>query len=327
MMNKPTRPNIRARPVWLAGAALMAGSVLTVVGCGGDDQGRGVATGGSAGAETHAVVPATPYGLYWAGRSFERLPLTSVGHDDGVTTFIYGTCEVRGDEGGCMPALEIQVESLCTRNALMLDVRPRGRYTTRGITVLEYGEGDLAVATGDSNVLVAGQPDRARRAVAALRPVRGGQALAALPQPRYPLYYVAQLRSVSHIYARTRNLRAVRAQHINHGPGLYPMGVSGIVCVMAETQRGYGATKDQLLTRLRRIEGQIRGLQGMVDEDRYCIDILTQISAAQAALDKVALGLLDEHAHHCVIGADTAQERDAKTDELMAAVGRLMRRG
>ncbi len=90
--------------------------------------------------------------------------------------------------------------------------------------------------------------------------------------------------------------------------------------------RGYSATKDQLLGRLRRIEGQVRGIQGMVDDDRYCIDILTQIGAIQAALDKVALGLLDDHAHHCVMGAGD-DERDAKTGELMAAVGRLMRRG
>jgi DNA-binding FrmR family transcriptional regulator len=91
--------------------------------------------------------------------------------------------------------------------------------------------------------------------------------------------------------------------------------------------RGYTATKDQLVARLRRIEGQVRGIEGMVQDDRYCIDILTQISAAQAALDKVALGLLDDHAHHCVIGAKTADERDAKTGEMMAAVGRLLRRG
>jgi len=63
-----------------------------------------------------------------------------------------------------------------------------------------------------------------------------------------------------------------------------------------------------------------------VDEDRYCIDVLTQISAVQAALDKVALGLLDEHARTCVIGAEGDQQAD-RTDELMAAVGRLMRRG
>jgi DNA-binding FrmR family transcriptional regulator len=94
----------------------------------------------------------------------------------------------------------------------------------------------------------------------------------------------------------------------------------------AQPTRGYTATKEQLLARLKRIEGQIRGIEGMVDDDRYCIDILTQISAAQAALDKVALGLLDDHAHHCVLGADD-DDRDDKTEELMAAVGRLMRRG
>jgi DNA-binding FrmR family transcriptional regulator len=91
-------------------------------------------------------------------------------------------------------------------------------------------------------------------------------------------------------------------------------------------KRGYSADKEQLLTRLRRIEGQVRGVQGMVSEDRYCIDVLTQISAVQAALDKVALGLLDEHTRHCVIGAE-GEERVDKTDEMMAAVGRLMRRG
>ena len=92
-------------------------------------------------------------------------------------------------------------------------------------------------------------------------------------------------------------------------------------------QRGYSATKDQLPKRLRRIEGQVRGVQGMVEDDRYCIDVLTQISAVQAALDKVALGLLDEHARHCVAGRRRRPTRGEKTDELMAAVARLMRRG
>jgi DNA-binding FrmR family transcriptional regulator len=90
--------------------------------------------------------------------------------------------------------------------------------------------------------------------------------------------------------------------------------------------RGYTATKDQLLARLRRIEGQIRGIEGMVEDDRYCIDVLTQITAAQAALDKVALGLLDGHAHTCVIGAQPNQQ-DERTGEMMAAIGRLLRRG
>ena len=91
-------------------------------------------------------------------------------------------------------------------------------------------------------------------------------------------------------------------------------------------QRGYSATKDQLQSRLRRIEGQVRGIQRMVAEDRYCIDVLTQVAAIQAALDKVALGLLDGHAHTCVIGAE-AEERDERTAEMMDAVGRLLRRG
>ena len=95
---------------------------------------------------------------------------------------------------------------------------------------------------------------------------------------------------------------------------------------MATETRGYTATKDQLLTRLRRIEGQVRGVQGMVADDRYCIDVLTQISAVQAALDKVALGLLDDHARHCVMGAGPDGRAD-RTEEMMAAVGRLMRRG
>ena len=86
-------------------------------------------------------------------------------------------------------------------------------------------------------------------------------------------------------------------------------------------------SKSANLKRLGRIEGQVRGLARMVEEDRYCIDVLTQISAIQAALDKVALGLLDEHARHCVMGAEDEELRDERTAELMGAVGRLMRRG
>ena len=67
-------------------------------------------------------------------------------------------------------------------------------------------------------------------------------------------------------------------------------------------RRGYTATKEQLNKRLARIEGQVRGVSRMVEDDRYCIDVLTQITAIQAALDKVALGLLDDHARHCLLG-------------------------
>jgi len=90
--------------------------------------------------------------------------------------------------------------------------------------------------------------------------------------------------------------------------------------------RGYTASKDQLQARLRRVEGQVRGVQKMIEEERYCIDVLTQIAAVQAALDKVALGLLDGHARTCVMGAEGAL-RDERTAELMGAVGRLLRRG
>jgi len=91
------------------------------------------------------------------------------------------------------------------------------------------------------------------------------------------------------------------------------------------TGKGYQASKDQLLGRLGRIRGQVSGIEQMVRDDRYCIDVLTQISAAQAALDKVALGLLDGHARTCVLEAE-GELREERTEELMAAVGRLMRR-
>jgi DNA-binding FrmR family transcriptional regulator len=78
--------------------------------------------------------------------------------------------------------------------------------------------------------------------------------------------------------------------------------------------------KTALLKRLKRIEGQVRGLQNMVDEERYCIDILTQISATRAALDGVALGVMEDHVRHCVRDGG-----DEKVDELMGALGRLVR--
>jgi CsoR family transcriptional regulator, copper-sensing transcriptional repressor len=90
--------------------------------------------------------------------------------------------------------------------------------------------------------------------------------------------------------------------------------------------RGYSSSKDELQKRLARIEGQVRGVSKMVAEDRYCIDVLTQIAAIEAALDKVALGLLDDHARVCVLGGEEGQ-REERTQEMMAAVGRLLRRG
>ena len=88
--------------------------------------------------------------------------------------------------------------------------------------------------------------------------------------------------------------------------------------------RGYSAEKEALRKRLARIEGQVRGIAKMVEDDRYCIDVLTQISAVQKAIEAVALGLLDDHVRHCVVGS-AGETQAERMDELMAAVGRLVK--
>jgi CsoR family transcriptional regulator, copper-sensing transcriptional repressor len=91
--------------------------------------------------------------------------------------------------------------------------------------------------------------------------------------------------------------------------------------------RGYTASKTQLLNRLARVEGQVRGVTRMVEEDRYCIDVLTQIAAAQAALEKIALGLVDGHVRVCMKdGGGAPADPDERVEELMSAVGRLVKR-
>ena len=97
---------------------------------------------------------------------------------------------------------------------------------------------------------------------------------------------------------------------------------------MAQAEsHGYISNKDEYLNRLRRIEGQARGLQGMVADEKYCIEILTQISAMTSALQSVALGLLDEHLNHCVVAAVEAggDEADLKMKEASSAIARLVR--
>jgi DNA-binding FrmR family transcriptional regulator len=93
------------------------------------------------------------------------------------------------------------------------------------------------------------------------------------------------------------------------------------------SSHGYLSNKDDYLKRLRRIEGQARGLQRMVEEEKYCIDILTQVSAMTKALQSVALGLLDEHLSHCVVRAasEGGPEADAKVQEASQAIARLVR--
>lgn len=88
---------------------------------------------------------------------------------------------------------------------------------------------------------------------------------------------------------------------------------------------GYKTDKDALFKRLARIEGQVRGVSRMVEEERYCIDVPTQIGAIEAALDKVALGLVDDHRRHCVVNAEGG-ERTEKVDEPVAALGRFVGR-
>lgn len=88
--------------------------------------------------------------------------------------------------------------------------------------------------------------------------------------------------------------------------------------------RGYTADKQALLKRLNRIEGQVRGIARMVEGDRYCIDVLTQISAVRAAIDQVALNVVVDHVRHCMVNADES-EREVKAEELTNAIGRLLK--
>jgi DNA-binding FrmR family transcriptional regulator len=93
------------------------------------------------------------------------------------------------------------------------------------------------------------------------------------------------------------------------------------------TQRGYSAKKDNYAKRLRRIEGQVRGIAKMIEDDKYCIDVLTQISAVNSAMRSVALSLLDEHLDHCVTRAvaQGGAEAEDKLAEASAAIARLVR--
>ena len=89
---------------------------------------------------------------------------------------------------------------------------------------------------------------------------------------------------------------------------------------------GYTMQKQQLQTRLRRIEGQVRGVARMIDEDKYCVDVVTQVAAIQAALDKVSLGLLDGHIRGCVREEIQGGGGEAKVDELLQVMDRVLRR-
>jgi CsoR family transcriptional regulator, copper-sensing transcriptional repressor len=89
---------------------------------------------------------------------------------------------------------------------------------------------------------------------------------------------------------------------------------------------GYYENKEQVLKRLKRAEGQVRGIARMVEEDKYCIDVLTQVNAAQAALDKVAIELMRDHARHCMTHITDEAEQKVKAEELANAIGRMLSR-
>ncbi len=111
-----------------------------------------------------------------------------------------------------------------------------------------------------------------------------------------------------------------------HTPVGYPY--TGVMDAADDSgAHGYSAQKENYAKRLRRIEGQVRGIAKMIDEDKYCIDVLTQISAVNSALQSVALGLLDEHLGHCVTQAvsEGGDQADAKLAEASAAIARLVR--
>ena len=110
------------------------------------------------------------------------------------------------------------------------------------------------------------------------------------------------------LYVNMAAMTTSQTGHDHHAPGYSAAGATGDV-----------------LRRLKRIEGQVRGIAGMVEDERYCIDVLQQISAAQAALDKVALALVDDHTRHCVFGA-APEDQEAKRVELMTALTRLVGR-
>jgi CsoR family transcriptional regulator, copper-sensing transcriptional repressor len=133
---------------------------------------------------------------------------------------------------------------------------------------------------------------------------------------------------LQHVAPPFKVARPLRRVAVEHGQVKYPPGVCYALAMDSSdtncSGHGYTAGSSDLVKRLNRIEGQVRGVRGMVVDDRYCIDVLTQISAVQAALDKVALGLMEAHVEHCVTNAH-GEDRRAKAAELTAVVRRLMR--
>lgn len=164
-------------------------------------------------ADVRALQGQVAFPLYWAGESVAGLPLTGVHRDGRQVNVSYGDCVPAGGEGGCTLPVTIQTTSICDRNPLILDVRPRESRRVRGVMAREYTEGDLSLETGTSNVTVFTRAEYREQVLAALRPARepaGGDPDADLPAARYPHAYVLELRLVRDTFRRFGNVRAVR---------------------------------------------------------------------------------------------------------------------
>jgi hypothetical protein len=159
--------------------------------------------------------------VFWAGQSIAGLRLTAMSKSDGMTSFVYGDCTASGDSG-CSPPLEIQVTSICRRNALLLDVLPVARFHTRRALVLEYSDKRLELSSARSQIVVWGEPALARRAIAELQPV-GKPAAAALPAARYPKEFVSELRRVRD----AGSVRAIRRElHISRSAAKFELSLA-----------------------------------------------------------------------------------------------------
>ena len=164
-------------------------------------------------ATVRAAQDAADFPLYWAGESVAGLPLTSVTRDRGQVNVSYGACTPAGGEGGCPAPVTIQTTSICARNPLILDLRPRSSSRVRGVPARDYSD-YLSLEIDRSNVTLFTRSRYRQPVLAALRPVRATAPTPApgaeLPPPRYPRAYVLELRLVRDTYRRFGSMRAVR---------------------------------------------------------------------------------------------------------------------
>jgi hypothetical protein len=160
-----------------------------------------------------AAQAAVAFPIFWAGESVAGLPLTGVVRTGGGVNVQYGSCTPSGGEGGCAPPVTIQTASICARNPLVLDLRPRSSSRVRGVPARDYVD-YLSLEIDTANVTVFTRPEHRQPVLSALQPVRAAAPAPApggeLTPPRYPRAYVLELRLVRDTYRRFGSLRAVR---------------------------------------------------------------------------------------------------------------------